>query len=202
MPFYYTPRMSQHQPFGDKYWNLAQACAWVVYREMQLVNDFAVADRDAYIALGFYPSMWPDGRERLGAVEDLRRALEQGRIMSSGFRQNTAEQLVEIPAAEWTDFEIRPPLVCFTGQSNNQPWNKVRLLSADMKKQWRGVNEVSGRSKFDWAALQEIYNELKNQNPEMSQNELIEEVQASFEERFNKEAPSRSTIQNKIKTWS
>ena len=76
--------MSRHHSFDDKYWNLAQACAWVEYREKQLVNDFSVADRDAYMALGMYTSMWPAGRQRHGSVEDLRRALEQGRIKSSG----------------------------------------------------------------------------------------------------------------------
>jgi hypothetical protein len=78
--------MSSDQPFDDKYWNLAQACAWVKYRERQLVNDFSVADRNAYMALGMYLSMWPAGRQQHDSVEDSRRALEQCRIKSSGYR--------------------------------------------------------------------------------------------------------------------
>ena len=194
--------MSSNQPFDDKYWNLSQACAWVEYREKQLVNDFSVADRNAYMALGMYPSMWPAERRQHGSVEDLRRALEQGRIKSSGYRRNTPDNLEEIPAAEWTDLQIRPPLVSFAGQPNNQPWIAVRLLSADMKRLWRSVNEVSGRSRFDWAAIKTMYDRIKTQNTEMTQNELITEVQGTFGDNFNKEPPSRTSFMRKIKTWT
>jgi hypothetical protein len=194
--------MSPHHSFDDKCWNLAQACAWVEYREKQLVNDFSVADRNKYMALGIYPSMWPAGRKRHGSVEDLRRALEQGRIKSSGYRRHTPESLEEIPAAEWTDFEIRPPLVSFSGQPSNQPWNAVRVLSADMKKHWRDVGEVSLRTKFDWAEIKTMYDAIVDRQPTMSTNKKIEELQLEFAERFNKDAPGRSTIQTNIKTWT
>lgn len=194
--------MSSHHSFDDTYWNLAQACAWVEYREKQLVNDFRVADRNAYMAVGMYPSMWPAGRRQHGSVEDLRRALEQGRIKSSGYRRSTPDNLEEIPAAEWTDLQIRPPLVSFAGQPNNQPWIAVRLLSADMRKLWRSVNEVSGRSRFDWAAIKTMYDQIKTQNTEMTQNELITEVQGTFGDNFNKEPPSRTSFMRKIKTWT
>ena len=194
--------MSPHHSFDDIYWNLAQACAWVEYREKQLVNDFSVADRSAYMALGLYPTMWPAGHQRHGSVEDLRRALEQGRIKSSGYRRYTPESLEEIPAAEWVDLQIRPPFVSFAGQPNNQPWNAVRFLSADMKRLWRSVNEVSGRSRFDWAAIKTMYDQIKTQNTEMTQNGLIDEVQGAFEGKFNKEPPSRTSLMRKIKTWS
>jgi len=194
--------MSSHHSFDDKYWNLAQACAWVEYREKQLVNDFSVADRNAYMALGMYPSMWPAGRRQHGSVEDLRRALEQGRIKSSGYRRNTPDNLEEIPAAEWTDLQIRPPLVSFAGQPNNQPWKAVRLLSADIKKLWRTDHEVTGRSKYDWTAIRTVYSDLSASNPDMSQNELIIELQGAFEERFNKEPPSRTSLIRKIRTWT
>jgi hypothetical protein len=194
--------MSSDQPFDDKYWNLSQACAWVEYREKQLVNDFSVADRNAYMALGMYPSMWPAGRKRHGSVENLRRALEQGRIKSSGYRRHTPDSLEEIPATEWTDFVIRPPLVGFSGQPSNQPWSAVRVLSADMKKLWRDIAEASLRTKFDWADIKTMYDAIVDRQPTMSTNKKIEEFQLEFAERFNKDAPARTTIQNKIKNWS
>lgn len=194
--------MSSHNSFDDIYWNLAQACAWVEYREKQLVNDFSGADRNAYMALGMYTSMWPAGRQRNGSAEDLRRALEQGRIKSSGYRRHTPESLEEIPAAEWTDFVIRPPLVSFAGQPNTQPWNAVRLLSADMKNLWRDIGEVSLRTKFDWTEIKTMYDAIVDRQHTMSTNKKIEELQLEFEERFNKDAPSRTAIQDKIKTWS
>jgi hypothetical protein len=192
--------MSSDQPFDDIYWNLAQACAWVEYREKQLVNDFSMPDRNDYRALGMYSSMWPAGRQRHGFVEDLRRALEHGRIKSSGYRRNKPDVLKEIPAAEWTDFDIRPPIVSFSGQPSNQPWNAVRVLSADMKKHWRDVGEVSLRTKFDWAEIKTMYDAIVDRQPTMSTNKKIEELQLEFAERFNKDAPGRSTIQTNIKT--
>jgi hypothetical protein len=149
--------MRPNHSFDDKYWNLAQASVWVEYREKQLVEELTEADRNSYIAIGFYPSMWPAGRKRHCSVEYLRRALEQGRIKSSGYRRHTPESLEEIPAAEWTYFVIRPPNVCFIGQTT-QPWHRIRLLSADMRKLWRGVDEIDGRSKYDHAALRETVN--------------------------------------------
>jgi len=194
--------MIAHSAFDDRYWNLAQASAWVEYREEQLVAELDSADRTSYAAIGFYPSMWPSSRKRRGQTEELRSALEEGRLISSGFRRGGGERLEDIPAAEWADYIIRPPLISFRGQPQNIPWERVRVLSADMRRLWRSVNEVDGRSRFDWAAIQEIFNEVKTQNLEMSKNELIIEVQGAFEDRFDKQPPSRSSLQRKIKTWS
>ena len=194
--------MSTRSIFDDKYWNLAQAAAWVEYREKQLVNDFDAADRDDYMAIGMYPSMWPKGRKKRGRVKELHHALEQDQLKASAYRREGTTRLEEIPAAEWADYEIRPPLVCFVGQPQNQPWKSVRVLSADIKRLWRSEREVSGRSKYDWTVLQEIHNKLKTQNSEMSQNELITEIQGAYEDQFNKSGPSRSSVQNKIKAWS
>jgi hypothetical protein len=194
--------MSKNSPFDDKYWNLAQASAWVEYREKQLVEELAQADRDAYMAIGCYPSMWPAGRKRRGLIEELRRALEQGRVLASGYRRTTPEQLEEVPAAEWTDFVIKPPLVFFAGPPRSPPWSAVRILSADMKRLWRSINEVDGRSKYDWGPIKAMFNEVKSLNPEMSQNELITEVQAAFEARLKKGAPSATSFKRKIKTWT
>lgn len=190
--------MTMHSPFDDKYWNLAQAAAWVEYREKQLVEDFDVADRDAYMAIGMYPSMWPKSRKRCGRVEELRRALERNQLNASGFRSKVATRLENIPADEWVDYVIRPPLVCYFGHPQIQPWQRVRVLSADIKRIWRSDHELSGRTHFDWAQLQAIHDDLKTQNPDMSQNELINEIQGTFEDRFNKRAPSRSSLQRKI----
>lgn len=193
--------MSTRSPFDDKYWNLAQAAAWVVYREPRLVDEFQVADRTAYMALGMYPSMWPKGRERQVPVEDLRRALADGCMKSYGYRRNTTGVLEEIPVAEWADLRIIPPLVSVAAQPDNQPWKAVRVLSADMKRMWRDINEVSLRTRFDWPEIRKLYDEVRDQQPEMSKNNLIEELQLLFAERFNKEAPSRSSLQRKIKAW-
>lgn len=194
--------MSSLSPFDDYYWNLAQASAWVEYREKQLVEELKSADRTSYIAIGFYPSMWPPSRKQRGQIEELRRALEEGRLISSGFRRGGLERLEVIPAAEWADYIIRPPLISFSGQPKNIPWESVRVLSADMKRLWRSIGEVEGRSTYDWAAIRPIYEQVKTDNPEMSKNELITEAQGAFEDRFDKGAPSITSFKRKIKTWT
>lgn len=195
--------MSHRTTFDAKYWNLAQGAAWVEFRERRLVEDFGAADRDAYIALGLYPSMWPTGRERCGSVAELHCALVKGQLTSWGYRLTDPEHLTAIPAAEWADLLISPPLARIAGRSggDRERWTEIRVRSADMKRLWRGTHEVSGRTKYDWAAVQAIFTEVKTQNPEMSQNELITEVQGAFEDHFSKGAPSTTSFKRKIKTW-
>ena len=195
--------MENRKPFDDKYWNLAQAAAWVEYREKQLVEDFNVADHDIYGGLLLYPSMWPTGRKRQGTVDELRRTLEEGRLTAWGYHVEAPDRLEEVPGAEWADFIIRPPFAYLARDlaAKQQRWRDIRVLSADMKRLWRSENEVSGRSKYDWTVLRETYEGLRQSNPNFSQNELIREVQGQFEDRFNKNPPSRSAIQDKIKTW-
>lgn len=193
--------MAKQRSFESKFWNLAQASAWVEFREKQLVQDFYDADRDAYMAVNMYPTMWPGDRKQHGSIAELRRALEEARLDSWGFRAGALDHLQKIPAVEWADFVIRPPLVAFTGQLDNLPWQNVRVLSADMKKLWRDTGEVGLRTKFDWPAIKAIYDEIVDRQPGMSANKIIEELQLEFEARFNKEPPSRSAIQNRIKTW-
>lgn len=195
--------MSDRTSFDSKYWNLAQAAAWVEYRERRLVEEFVAADREAYMALGMYPSMWPPGREKHGTVDELRRALEDGQLTSWGYRLTDPDHLTTIPAGEWADLVITPPFVRVAGRSGEggKRWTEIRVHSADMKRLWRGTHEVSGRTKYDWDAIKKIYDEQKASNPDFSQNELITELQGVFHDRFNREPPSRSTIQAKMKRW-
>ena len=86
----------------------------------------------------------------------------------------------------------------YTGQER---WTDIRVLSSDMKQLWRSLHEVSGRTKFDWPVLRKIHEDLQANNPAMSQNELIDELQGTYRDRFNKEPPGRTTIQSKMKTW-
>ena len=58
------------------------------------------------------------------------------------------------------------------------------------------------RTKFDWAEIKTMYDAIVDRQPTMSTNKKIEELQLEFAERFNKDAPTRTTIQSKIKIWS
>ena len=195
--------MSDRTAFDRRYWNLAQAAAWVEYRERRLVEEFVAADSEAYMALGMYPSMWPPGREKHGTVDELRRALEDGQLTSWGYRLTDPDHLTTIPAGEWADLVITPPVALVAGRSGRgrERWTNIRVRSADMKRLWRGPHEVSGRTKYDWAAIRTIYDEQRASNPDFRQNELIDEIQRVFEARFNRESPGRTTIQDHLKRW-
>ena len=56
--------------FDEKFWNLAQASAWVVYREKELVTQFEHPTREAFRSLGMYTSMEPTSRKSEGRVGD------------------------------------------------------------------------------------------------------------------------------------
>ena len=57
--------------------------------------------------------------------------------------------------------------------------------------------------KQDWAeAIEAIYHELKDSNPDFSQNELIEEIAAEFQGRYKQNPPGRTTIQSHMKKWT
>jgi len=189
--------------FNARYWNLAQAAAWVVYREKGLVEDLENANRDDYAAIGMYPTMWPEGRAKKGKLSKLTRALVDGRLTSWGYRASTPGKLEEIPSIEWAKLSLRPPLAYDSRHiaARIEPWTDILVRSTDLKKLWRSGHEVTGRSKFDWPAIKKIHDDLKVKNPKFSQNELIEEIQGAFEEQFKRNPPSRSSLQPKMKTW-
>lgn len=195
--------MSDRTAFDSKYWNLAQAAAWVEYRDRRLVEEFVAADRDAYMALSMYPLMWPPDRERHGKVDELRLALEDGRLTAWGYRLTDPHHLTAIPLGEWTDLVITPPFARVAGRSgaDRERWVDIRVHGADMKRLWRGTHEVSGRTKYDWDAIRSIYDEERASNPDFTQNELIDEIQRVFEARFNRDSPARTTIQSHMKRW-
>lgn len=66
---------------------------------------------------------------------------------------------------------------------------------------WRGQTETNGRTRFDWPVIKEINKKIIQNNPDMGKNEIIAEVQLEFQNLFHKEPPSRTSLQNNIKTW-
>jgi hypothetical protein len=71
--------------FDDKYWNLAQAAAWVVYREKELVTRFEHPTREDFRSLGMYTSMEPASRQRINSLGDLSLALSDERLQAWGY---------------------------------------------------------------------------------------------------------------------
>lgn len=187
----------------EPFWNLAQAAAWVVYREKKLVDDLGNADTDSYAAIAMYPTFWPDHRKPHGKLSGLHYALSDGRLEAKGCHTDKPNERVAIPSDYWPDLNLHPPKAYGIRYPSNkyEPWIKIRVNSADVKKLWRGTDERLGRTKFDWDKIKLIYEDVLRRNQEFSQNKLIEEIQLEYQIRYPGESPSRSTIQNKIKIW-
>lgn len=187
--------------FEDRYWNLTQVEAWVIYREKALVERFAVPDRDSYVAIGMYPKNWPDGRSKKGSRHELWRALVGGRLNAQGYRSSDPERLVDIPPAEWNNLIIDPPAAYLRGPDSRriEPWVGFVIESAEVKKLWRSAFETSGRTRFDWAKIRAVHDEVSANNPGMTKNALMVEIQGAYRDQFNREPPSRSQLQRKLK---
>jgi len=189
--------------FNERYWNLAQAAAWVVYREKKLVDGLADADAESFAAIGMYPTMWPNHRKQHDNLSALHNALSDGRLRAKGYHEDAPDTLVVIPPEAWSDLNLHAPSAYDRRYPGNkyEPWKGIRVKSADIKKLWRGTDERLGRTKFDWDKIRAIYEDVLKRNPDFSQNELIGDIQLEYQAKFPKDSPSRSAIQNKIKTW-
>jgi hypothetical protein len=189
--------------FDDKYWNLAQAAAWVVYREKELVTRFEHPTREGFMSLGLYSSMEPTSRQKFGSLRDLSLALTNERLQAWGCRANDDSHLEAIPGLEWPDLDLAPPLAYHVKNrpQKYQLWTNIRVESAAAKKLWRTPLEKDGRSKYDKATVEQISNDLRSENPDISQNELIGEIQVKYAAQFGGKEPSRSSIQRYLKNF-
>ncbi len=192
-------------PRASRYWTLPQAIAWVIYRREDIVDYVGPNGGGSLGLVAMYPTHFQQSPEIRGVPEELRRAAAEGRLKVTGIPSQNSSARVDIPPEEWLRLQIYSGKVYRVSEEQSQlvyPWREMAVESADMKRLWRSDHELSGRSKFDWASIKLIFDELKIQNPQMSQNELMIETQGTYRDQFNKEPPGRTTIQNKIKTWA
>jgi len=190
-------------PNTHRYWTLAQALAWVIYRRDDVVDYVGPNGGGSLGLAGMYPTHFQPPLEIRGNSEELRRAAAEGRLKVTGIPTIDATARTAIPPEDWLQFQIYNGKVSQLSEDRSRhvyPWRDVVLECSAMKKLWRTGHEVTGRSKFDRAAIRAVYEDLSASNPDMSQNELIIELQGTFEERFKKKPPSRSTIQRNIST--
>jgi hypothetical protein len=188
--------------FDFKFWNLSQVAAWIVFRNRSVVDNFDGTSAETWHAHMFYPKMW--NCEPVGELSDLHDALVNGRLAAMGHADHAGANMSIIPAIEWETLILDPPSA-YRRLSNNVkavPWHDIRIVSADVRKTWRGTTEVSSRSRYDWAVIKSIFLRAQTRNPEFSRNELIAETQQEFQDRFNKEPPSRTSLQRNISKWT
>jgi hypothetical protein len=187
--------------FTAKYWNLAMAAAWVKFRKREVVEKFDGPSPESWWAYNIYDSMWEF--EPVDVSLSLQSALISGNLKAYGHRSAPGATMETIPSLEWETLILDPPAGhrCLANNVKDEPWVNIRVETSDVQKLWRVRTETEGRSRFDWTAIRELYETVIQYNPDMSKNEIIAEVQQEFLNRFSKNPPSRTSLQNKVKTW-
>lgn len=187
--------------FSEEYWTLTQAAAWVVFRSDKVVAKFAPPDPNSWPAFMAYPTMREEHPET-GKVQDLFKALRAGSVTAWGRRMTPGTKVEAIESIEWFDLveDLNAPYRHTLAGGKDIPWENIRLKREDVEKHWRRTSEILGRSRFPKEWFQQKYVELRNNNDDLSQNELIEDLREAYSDQFNKEAPSRSSVQRYIKS--
>ena len=187
--------------FEAKYWNLAMAEAWVKFRKREIVEKFDGPSAESWAAYNMYPTMWDT--KSVDASMPLQSALTSGKLEAFGHRNAPGASMEMIPSIEWETliFDTATPYRRLVSNAKDVPWANIRVESADVQKLWRHQTETEGRMRFDWPAIKKLYETALQNNPDMGKNEIIAEVQLEFQNLFHKEPPSRTSLQNNIKTW-
>ncbi len=138
--------------FDSPFWNLAQAALWVRFRIPSLVDRFVYAERDAYVAIGFYPCKKTGTDKEVSSVLELEKALETGKVKARGYHKDRADKPEDIPPEQWTYLSLRPPFAFDQRYLGAQVeiWKNITVRSRELRKLWRGIGETKSRTKYDW----------------------------------------------------
>ena len=188
-------------PKNTPHWNLTETAAWIVFRNLSVVERFSDPAPENWQAYMMYESMWLC--PKVAEPSELGDALRSGRLSALGRSGDPGSKMMTIPAIDWETLIVSPPSAyrLLPDNTKDVPWHDIRASSADVQKLWRGTSETTSRAKFDWVSIRSIHEGLRLLVPEFSKNELIKETQQAFQDKFNKEPPSRSSLQRQIARW-
>lgn len=186
----------------SRQWRFSQSVAWVMYRRRDLVEYVGGGGQVSLIAQ--YPTVFSPEPKKIAAPQALIVALEHGQLMAEGIRVGGAGAREPIPASEWSTLLISGDRLAWVSGGHTVPerWTDILLERAAVERHWRSLLEVEARTKFDWDELRDIHDALRVEHSDFSQNELITEIQGAFRDRFNKEPPSRTSLQRTMRKWS
>ncbi len=199
----YLLNMAAEERTSSKHWTIAQALAWVIYRSEDLVK-YVSPGGGKLSLIAMYPSRFSPMPIEKASGDELLSALEKGLLEAKGKRSGASDLLEPIPAEDWLRLRRHGAVIYQLPDDKSEftePWRDITFESSDIKKQWRSDHEVKGRTSFDWPAIKKIYDQVKETNPDFSINALITEAQGAYEDRYNKDPPSRSSFQSHIKEW-
>lgn len=196
--------MSKRFPTRSKYWTLGQALAWVIYRREDVVTELAPQSGRRLSLISMFPSMYCPELEPVGSSEELLQHLREGALTASGRPAGDLSIRQDIRPEDWVRLRFLGEhawRASEDGQRTVEPWHDIVLEGAEVRKRFRGLSELDARTKFDWTVIRKIHDEVLTRLPQISQNELIAEIQGQFRDQFNKEPPGRTSIQTRIQRW-
>jgi hypothetical protein len=197
---------SSDQPASQKrreaklFWTLIEAAAWVTFRDLRVVDRFSQARPGDWSAFLAYPSERTQ-YEEVGKPLELFDVLRAGALQAYGRPASQDGPIEPIPSIEWHDLipDVDGPYRRAVSRTKIEPWLGICIKRADVERQWRGQDEIDGRSHFDSNWFKRGFAQLNEQHPKMSKNRLIEELQMQFKAETGREPPSRTQVQRYIK---
>jgi|GEM_PF-1481412 len=192
--------------FERRHWNLCQAAVWIEFREKDLVRQYAapegqLPDAEAYRALHFYPSMWPNERARHSKLNELHDRLKLHSLTALGYHISDPDLLQAVPPADWEDIDLRPPQALDARDRSRELWSLVRVKRADILRLWPFPSETRDQSWYDWDYIRRIHDEVRAERNDLSENQMVLEIQARLQRRSKGSVPGRTSLQNRIKAW-
>ena len=90
------------------YWNLTETAAWVVFRNLSVVERFSGPAPENWRAYMMYDSMWLC--PKVTEPSELGDALRSGRLSAKGRSGDPGSKMMTIPAIEWETLIVSPLL--------------------------------------------------------------------------------------------
>jgi len=179
------------------YWTLAQAAAWVMFRDMSIVARFTPPRAAQWCAYVFYPQYWTKFPV-LDTEHDLFRMLGGGHLTANGRRSSDGVR-EPIPALNWADLVPdvdEGPYVSEASGRRVRPWTDILVSHSDIKRLWGPDPNSNGRSLYKETWIQRKY--LDHLRDGKRKEKAIASVQVDYVDQFGGPEPSRSTIQRCI----
>ncbi len=125
---------------GPEYWTMAQAAAWIVFRDLTIVNKFAPPSPEHFGAFMMYDAAHPQHR---GSVTMLINALKAGSIRAFGRASGSGSSAEEMPSREWLSLMLDLPEVYIRGPNGEKqrPWHDVCVNMKDVRALWPHPND-------------------------------------------------------------
>lgn len=182
---------------------MQQAVAWVVYRDVQAVEQ--ASTRDGLAAISLWGGTSGSGAEvSFGAFQlperlkrsrwqELKRALSEGSVTAEGQRKDGL--WIQIRPVEWSTLPIAPLDI-----ARQHPYCDIRMRSDDLLRKW--PIQPDDRSAFDKQSARAVFDRLEATQPGLSQKQMGREIRAEYEREVSEtRLPSESTFVRWVREW-